>query len=206
MRCKHQNLSAGAWSRAPWIAASALLSIASIGGLLIRPVASLERAEAEGAHKRQDAQACRAERVMLQRYEEAHGWERTAEALRSLSAKLPKDPSPIEIQGVLRLLANARRIELGSANIAAATPTSFAVLDDCVMMREVDLCGRGTLADWVGLREDLERCGYPNSVLEFSLVRTSTPDSAFDVHLVLGLYSSFPVATKPSAGRSGGAG
>jgi hypothetical protein len=184
-----------------WIVALSLLSILSVAGVVAEPVMHLGRSEAEREVARRDALQCSAERAMLQRFEDAHGWERTADALRALSARLPRDVSPIEIHGLLRLLAASHRIELASADISGEKATNFAVLDDCVTMREVDVRGVGTVADWVGLTEDLARAGYPTSVLELSLQRRGAQDGAFDTHLVLGLYS-----TRPSVpNRSGGA-
>jgi hypothetical protein len=197
---KHRNLSLGARSRTAWIVAAALASMLSVAGVLVQPVMGLGRAEAEREQAQKNAEACRAEQAMLRPYEAANGWERTAEALRSLSAKLPKASSSIEIHGALRLLANVHRIDLGSSSISVAKPTSFAVLDDCVVMREVDLRGSGSIADWVGFTEDLERSGYPTSVLELSLLRPSAQASTFEVHLVLGIYSSQPATASKGGG------
>jgi hypothetical protein len=179
---------------------STLLALVALVAALAKPVVGLGRIEAEQADAERDARACRAERALLDGYEHARGSERAAEALRTLSTRLAQDVPPIEIHGVLRLLANVHRIELGSATIGAPVSTSFAELDDRVMLREVDVSGRGEPARWVALIADLERAGYTTAVLECALSRAHPRDTAYEVHLVLGLYSSRPTAAQKSGG------
>ncbi len=181
------------------------LLLTAMGGFALRPELSMEEARAMRSFSEGRVAECEAERDAIEGFTERGGYERLSSAIERARHLVPVGTTELELHSVVRIAARSCEFELASMSIHEPRDPGFARLDDFVVMRTVDMRGKGSLASLPRLVSALRSLGYPTSVLEFTAARAGAGSHEFRWQAVLGVFASTDLPTPEEGGSGEGA-
>lgn len=185
------NLKRGWAARGAALVLPAFVVVLALGGVTARPVLDATRARDELEIAKRRVEECRAERDQWERHRAARTVE-LADTLRDrMRARFPSEMTDVVAHGTVRIVAQRRGVELDRLQVGADRDAGLGGETERIVLREVALAGRASLADVVGLVDDLRALGFPTCINEVTL-RRAMSSSEFEFNLVIGLMHLAP--------------
>ena len=196
------NLSDGRVRRSAILLVPLSLAILGMAGVTAPPALELSHARSSVEAARSRAERIEHEAARFDAFQRANAEERVSAALASLRGDLPSGLSDLDVHAAVRLACELRRVDLAHLKVGALPPTELDGLEDQVLLRPVELGGRGRVDDFFGVLATLRSLGAAVGVRELSL--DSIPGSSrFEIYATLAFHQREPLTEGQRASQLG---